>query len=352
MSRKPRWHSTIEASRSEALTAVDLHNSPTSERPLESFLVHMHLAWLYLLQAEFQKGNVNYFFRDPKSKRYVKVDGDRKAWDLERCVKVRWPNVADPVRQNLELTIKLRNKIEHRFEQGLAVASAGFTQSIVINYEEELVTEFGSNYSVADRVHLPVSLSTFSREGAAALAASQASLPKPLQDFFVDYRAGLDDSVTSNPAFEFRIEIIQKRAPTSQADMAVEFVRLDDLTEEERQAYEALERIGRVVLRDKARDVSNAGWSLPRPTAKTVEVTLGLQFNVSDFTKAWKFFNVRPGWDRPTKDRAKTDLLYCRYDTAFGTYVYSQAFVDLIIDECKKDDGYERITGRKPDPGR
>jgi hypothetical protein len=349
MSRKSRWHSTVEASRGEVLTAVDLHNSPTSERPLDSYLVHMHLAWLYLLQAEFQKNGINYFYRDTKTKRYLKVDGDRRAWELERCVKVRWPSVADPVRQNLELTIKLRDKVEHRFEKGLAVASAGFTQSLVINYEEELVTEFGPEYSVADRVHLPVALSTFSREGAAALAAAQASLPKPLQDFFVDYRAGLDESTRSNPAFEFRIEIIQKRAPTSQADMAVEFVRLDELTPEERQAYEALERTGRIVLRDKARDVSNAGWSLPKPTSIAIEAQLGLRFSLTDFAKAWKYFDVRPGWDKPVNDRAKTDLLYCRYDTAFGAYVYSQAFVDLVVEESRTPEGYERITGRKPE---
>lgn len=39
--------------------------------------------------------------------------------------------------------------------------------------------------------------------------------------------------------------------PKSEADLAVEFVRLDDLTDEEREAYEGLNRTGRVIIREK-----------------------------------------------------------------------------------------------------
>jgi hypothetical protein len=339
----------VMTSRSEAFTAIDLHNSPISERPLESFLVHMQLAWLYLLQAEFVKDGVGYHYKNPKSGRYVKIDGERKAWELNQCVKFRWPNNADPVRLNLELTIKLRNKVEHRYERGLMVAAAGFTQSLVMNYERELVSAFGEEYSVADRVHIPVSLSTFSREGVVALVAAQASLPLALRDFFIDYRAGLDESITSDAAFEFRIEIIQKRAPKSDADMAVEFVRLEDLSQEEREAYEALERTGRVILRDKAVEVSNAGWMLPGVAAKVVAEQLGQKFMTSDFVKAWKHFNVRPPTDVPAIERGKTQTLYCRYDPAFGNYIYSQNFVDLVTETCSEASGYEEITGREPE---
>ena len=54
----------------------------------------------------------------------------------------------------------------------------------------------------------------------------------------------------SSRAFEFRIEITQKRAPKSEADLAVEFVRLEDLSPEEVEAYEALEMTGRVIIRE------------------------------------------------------------------------------------------------------
>jgi hypothetical protein len=159
----------------------------------------MHIAWVYLLQAEFEQGSINYYYlASTTPRRYVKVDGERKSWDLYRCVAERWPDPQHPVRKNLELTISLRNKIEHRYEQGLVVASAGFCQALVLNYEAELTEKFGSGMSVAHLVHLPVSLSTFNEAGVKSLVAAQQSLPKKLQDFFVDFRSGLSEDALSD----------------------------------------------------------------------------------------------------------------------------------------------------------
>src|SRR5262245_9545797 len=102
----------VDSSRLEALNAVEFYNRPASRRPLEAFLVHMHIAWLYLLHGEFLRAGINYHYRDPKRPtRYVKVDGERKSWDLEKCVRERWPLETDAVRKNLELTVRLRNRI-------------------------------------------------------------------------------------------------------------------------------------------------------------------------------------------------------------------------------------------------
>jgi hypothetical protein len=44
----------------------------------------------------------------------------------------------------------------------------------------------------------------------------------------------------------------RKRSPRTEADLAASFVREDELAGEELDAYRALERVGRVILRDKA----------------------------------------------------------------------------------------------------
>lgn len=49
---KAHWRTILDGARDEALLAVDLYNQPRQPRRLEGFLVHMHIAWLYLLQAE------------------------------------------------------------------------------------------------------------------------------------------------------------------------------------------------------------------------------------------------------------------------------------------------------------
>lgn len=340
----------LEAARLEALNAVEFYNRPGARRPLEAFLVHMHIAWLYLLHAEFLKASIDFHYKNPKRPdRYLRVDGDKKTWELEKCVKERWIDSADPVRNNLELTLRLRNKIEHRFEPGLMVVAAGFSQSLIINFEEEVVTQFGAQFSVAEDVHLPVSLSTFSREGVAKLVAAQEALPKRLKDFFVGYRAGLGETVVDDRRFEFRIDIVQKRSPSREADLAVTFVREEDLSAGERKAYEALARTGRVVLREKERPVASLGLYKPKVASALIEESIPFKFNASaEFAVAWKALKVRPTGASTAVAKRKTDERYCIYDEPHDDYLYKQAFVDLLIRRCSSEVGFKQLIGRLP----
>ncbi|MGW1365266.1 DUF3644 domain-containing protein [Streptomyces chartreusis] len=58
----------------------------------------MHKVWHYLLHAEFHQAKIDYRYRDYKTGQCVTIDGEPKAWDLERCLSKRYPNSADPVR--------------------------------------------------------------------------------------------------------------------------------------------------------------------------------------------------------------------------------------------------------------
>jgi hypothetical protein len=69
-------------------------------RSLEGFFVHMHIASLYLFDAEFRKAGNNYHYRKPNG-RHVREDGDKKTWDPQEVMKERWAE-KDPVRQILE----------------------------------------------------------------------------------------------------------------------------------------------------------------------------------------------------------------------------------------------------------
>ncbi|MFC3761579.1 DUF3644 domain-containing protein [Tenggerimyces flavus] len=50
----------VAASRDEASLAVRLYNDPAEMRSFEGFVIHMHLAWLYLLHAEFIRDGVDH----------------------------------------------------------------------------------------------------------------------------------------------------------------------------------------------------------------------------------------------------------------------------------------------------
>jgi hypothetical protein len=61
---RPHWWHHLQASKQEALLAVDLYNQSNRRRRLEAFVVHMHMAWLYLLQARFERDGIDFWYRD------------------------------------------------------------------------------------------------------------------------------------------------------------------------------------------------------------------------------------------------------------------------------------------------
>lgn len=93
----------------------------------------------------------------------------------------------------------------------------------------------------------------FNEEGVKSLLAAQLSLPHRHRDFFIDFRSGISEDVVGDRKFEFRVDLVRKRAPSGSANRAISFVREADRSEVERNAYEALEKKGRVIDRDNFR---------------------------------------------------------------------------------------------------
>jgi len=100
------WKTILQGAIDEALLAVDLYNEPRQARRLEGFFVHMHIAWLYVLQARFKRDQIDFRYRLPNG-RFDRIDGEPKTWDLQKCVLERYPDDG-PIRKNLEFTIGLR----------------------------------------------------------------------------------------------------------------------------------------------------------------------------------------------------------------------------------------------------
>jgi hypothetical protein len=337
----------VDASKEEALLAVDLYNQPKQPRRLEAFFVHMHLAWLYLLHARFQRDKLDYRYRKPNGW-FEKIDGEPRTWELARCVAERWGD-NDPVRKNLELTIALRNKIEHRFEQSTALVTSGHAQALLLNYEEELTATFGDPHSLADRLRFPVFIGTFTAEGARQLLATRKKAPRKISDFIASFTADLDPSVRDDQRFEFRVHLVPKTGPKTDADLAITFVRYDELTASQREALEALGRQGAVVVRDRLRPVSNLGLMKPAAAAAAIEERIPFRFRPSaEFPQAWKKLNCRP--QGGAADPTRTDDRYCIYDEPHGDYLYKQAFVSKVVRDTNTEAKFKAFVGRKPTP--
>lgn len=340
----------VQASREEACLAVRLYNDPVEVRSFEGFVVHMHMAWLYLLHGELTRSGVDFRYRRRDNPRLLeKVDGEPKRWDLARCVTERWPG-RHPVRLNLEFFIGLRNRIEHRHAErhqlALATAFSGHAQALLLNYEEELTSQFGEEESLAASLRFPLFIGSFTDEGEKALQRLRRSLPSSLRGFIADYAADISEEVKNDPRFEFRLRVVNELAPRDPDALAIQFTRYDDLTEEEREVVEQLGRRGAVIVREQQRDVANLGVMKPSRVVEEAQKNIPFVFHMGHFVKAWKKLKVRPpgGVQHPER----TDGKYCRWDPVHEDYGYFPAYIRKLTRELSSEEGFRRLLEAAP----
>lgn len=352
MARPPRWQATLDASVEEACLAVRLYNDPAESRSFEGFVIHMHLAWLYLLHAQFVRDDVDFRYWDPQfKKRLLKIDGEAKRWELERSMKERWPADSDPVRANLSLFIKLRNRLEHRHahaDDALMLNLAGHAHALLVNFETELTEQFGDNQSLAMRLRIPIFVGTFTSEGEQALRKFRSTLPNDIKSFVTSYEAGLDDSVTNDSRYEFRIRAIVELAPKDPDAIAMQFTKYDDMTDDERAFAEELGRRGQVIVRDRKQNVSGFGRVMPTSAVNEIQAAIPYVFNMAHFTDSWKESKIRPPNGDANPSRTNTD--FCEYDEPTRTYRYTKAWVQRLIKKCSTPEGFLEMTGREARP--
>jgi hypothetical protein len=341
MARRPKWWHVLQASKHEATLAVDLYNRSTAARSLEGFVVHMHLAWLYLLHARFVRDDIDYRYRKDNG-RFERVDGEVKTWEFARCVRHAYPDQRSAVRCNVEFFIRLRNKIEHRYEQLLAAAVAGKVQAQVLNYEEQLVATFGATESMGDSLRFPVFVSTLTPDAVEALKRTHRQLPAKLNSFIREYDAALPDQVQSDWRYDFRVLLLPQTGPKTEADAVMRFIREEDMTDEQRTARDVVQTI----VRTKQVPVQNKGRHKPGAVAIQVQEKLGVRFTISAHTAAWKHYKVRPesGAARPEN----TDTRYCLYDEPHNDHVFTDAWIRKLAKDLADPGAFARVTGKAP----
>jgi hypothetical protein len=343
----PRWRHTLNEAKRLAVKAIDEYNSSTGH--YSDFIGTIVRAWLYLLQAEFQRDEIDYCYKDEDGNPIL-IDGEPKLWDVLRSAKERFPATNDPVRINLELFIALRNKVEHRYEDALKTAAGGRAHALVINFEHELTAKFAVEHSLADRLRFPVFVESITApeskdtiRAARALRAAQTVLAK--------FDADLGSEVLDDLRYDFRIRLVPMLGPKSAADAAIEFVKLDELTDDERKVMTEAGRSGRVITKVKKVSVSSAGCMLPARVVREVEKRVPFVFNMGQHTRMWKHFKLHPaGWVAP--DGGETVSEFCIANEPTRQYVYTPAWVDKIVKEIGTPEKFEAFFGAPPRRGK
>jgi hypothetical protein len=300
----------LAVAKQEALLACDLYNEPRQPRSFELFVVHMETAWQNLFHAVQAESR-----------------GEELGWDLRALVAADLPNVQDPIRRNIEFFVGLRERIEHKLTprqlRALESVVSGKALAYLRDFETYLVREFGEKQSLATSLRFPVFLSSLARDAPEQLSDSYRRVPAGIRKFIESFDAATSDDVRLDPAYDFKVYLVPKSAGGPAADLAMEFVRLEDLTPEQREHVKA----GTVLIRDRQVEVANVDRLRPSEVVERVRAAWP-DFNLYYHTLAYRFYKVRP--KGKSEHPEATDTRYCFFDVVHRDYTYTQAWVERL----------------------
>ena len=339
----------LEKARAAAIAAVDSYNRPGSRFRTAQYIVLMNIAWTAAFHAVFYRNGTKPWHRKKsagsgKAIRYVKVDGEPKHWELSECTRQYYGGQETPVRKNLEMLLGVRNKIEHRNLPELDPILYGECQAALLNLEEFLEKEFGSKYGMAES--LAVSLQ-FSRLSPAAKRRSVKELAghnvESVIEYIEKFRGNLPPTTLESNKYSFSVYLVPKVAGRQKAaDTVVEFIPIDDASENERERMKRLN----VLIREKHIPIVNVDKLKASEVVRRVAEQIPFVFHMACHTRAWKYYRVRPEKGSPSPHHTKAQ--YCVYDDVHGDYVYTNAWVERSAEDLCQEDMYMKVTGWKP----
>lgn len=232
MARPPAWRYTLDEARRQALVAIDFYNRPGDRRSFSDFIVHIHLAWQNLLHANRIRRKAEIFYRESGGRRLFKrnPDGSKKTWDLTQCLKHEFKD-NDPIRANVEFFVGLRNHVEHRFQDSVLVATAAEAHSCIINFEVELIRRFGTPETLGNELKFPVFVQSLSPSRYEEQRDLRRGLPATVSTFITEFQGSLSQEVRSDERFAYRLLLLPMKGPKTEADLALNFVRQEDLSD-------------------------------------------------------------------------------------------------------------------------
>ena len=333
--RKGKTRNILEGSINTALLAVEVYNKPRTTFRSQAYIVLMIIAWTRLFHAYFNKTIGDKYYYKSKNGRYEIIDKDdkeRKAWDLNVCIDKfgsisESVSLSESVKANLKLFIKLRNKIEHRYvtEKEVDVLIFGECQSLLYNYENLLIEIFGEEYALNENLAFSLqfsSMRTDEQKQANKNVLSADALE--IKSYIENYRSALVDDIYNAQEYSIKIIQIPKVSNTNRHDLAIEFVREDELDPDTLESITAIIKDKRVVVEAK-----NVDGILPGQVVTKVRERIDVDFVMHDHTCLRTIFSIRPREKDPEPN--KTNVNYCVYDQTHKDYVYQDIWVDFIV---------------------
>ena len=331
-------------SRESALLAVSIYNNPQTVFKTYAYIVNMCIAWTSLFHAVFEKRKIKYFYKkNAKKLEYEKIDGEYKAWELSTCCKEYYKDIMTPARANLEILIKLRNKIEHRFLPELDSHVFGECQSCLFNYEKLLISEFGNEHAINSSLAFGLQFSeVYEEEQIKAMKSMKLKEIRNIQNYLDEYRKEYSDDILESMEYSFRVFLIPQTGNNiNSADKSIEFIKQSDLDAEQ---YENLKK-EITLIKNKRIPVSNDDKMRAGIVVNKVNDKVDFDFKIYHHTCCWRYYKVRP--KKGNRNPECTDTRYCSYDQVHEDYVYTKAWVNKLIKDLSKDEIRKEIFETK-----
>ncbi|MCL4346005.1 MAG: DUF3644 domain-containing protein [Candidatus Thermoplasmatota archaeon] len=333
----------LEKSKSSAISAIQNFNNPLSEFRYENFIVQIVIAWNALLQSILLKKNQNIYEKDSKSE-YILVDGRKKTISVERLSNIFFNNNDDPVFRNLEFIIKLRNEIEHSLYTNISawkIDIFGECQSCLINYDSLIKEEFGDHAGITDKMYLAIQLSkSFVKEQVETQTKQAREAELSIKQLIESYRDNISIEMYNDLRYRFSIFIIPKVSNNKHADDIPVLFNNDIKIDPE----EIKGKFGLLTVKTTQIEVpTQRSYKLkPKEIVEQVKIMTGrYDFKIYLHTNCWRKYKARP---RDKKNNFKNE--FCLFDEAHRDYVYTQKWVDFLVQKLKKDIEYESIQKR------
>ena len=335
--------SLLGKARESASLAVETYNRPTASFRSGAYIVLMVIAWTSLFHAMFIRRNVKPYYRKAGSKRYVKVEGDYKRWELKECLQQHFKDQNQAVRKNLEFFIILRNKIEHRSIPQLDNEIFGECQAMLMNFEAMLCSQFGDRYAIRGGLSFALQFSqTVPKQQATATAKTEQKSFSTVKRFVDEFRSSLSTETYSDLAYSFKVFMMPKIGNHASSDsLAVEFIKYDPSKPEEMKEYERLVAL----IKPKEVRVANVGLLKPGEVVAKVAKAIGKAFKMHHHITCYRHFNARP--PKGAVDPKACDTRYCVYDAAHRDYLYTDAWIEHLVKSLSDAPTYEFLFAKK-----
>ena len=332
----------VKKAREAAVLAVEIYNRPATAFRSAAYIVLMVVAWTALFHAIFLRKRMKpYYRRKGSTRRYERVDGEYKTWELSECVQQFYKDQNPALRRNLEFFIGLRNKIEHRFLPELDIEIFGECQAMLMNFESLLAVEFGTKQALVGG--LPYALQFSKTLAPTQLVAMRGAAKQHLQSvrkFVTSFKSSLSEDIQSDASYSFKVFLVPKvGVHAKSSDLAVEFVKYDPNKPEEMKQYDKVVAL----IKPKQVSVANLGALKASQVVQQVSAQLGRKFSLNSHARCWRHFNTRPARGSLTPEAC--DNRYCYYDVLHKDYIYTPAWVEFLIEKLADAPTYAMVVG-------